>query len=158
MNWLLFLQYKNGTKIFYGLLWLISTHTERPRDLKKIEIALPLNSNLASVNFRIFKSLPEVFYKKCPIFVCVLANFEQFHINKKLSTLEISKSRLPYISSPCFSVSAAPVFDDVIIIISLDQWYSFHKSSVSQLKSTSKIYLLLLLLLLDRDGSIWDNH
>ena len=59
------------------------------------------------LTFCIFKSQSEVVYEKSSIFVYVHANFEQFHINEKLSTLEISKSRLPYISSPCFSWSAA---------------------------------------------------
>ena len=56
-----------------------------------------MHLKLALVNFCIFKSPWEVVYDKRLIFVHVHANFEQFHRNKKLCTLKISKSRLPYI-------------------------------------------------------------
>ena len=68
-----------------------------------LELIWPLCANLASVNFRTFKSLQEAICENCSIFVCVHANFEQFHKNIKLCTLKISKSDLPYNSSPCFS-------------------------------------------------------
>ena len=82
-------------------------------------------SNLAAIIFFIFKSLWEVVRDKSSIFGYVHANFEQFHLHEKLRTLEIYKSRLPYISSPCFSWSAAGGQCPIIILSQKTDFFLF---------------------------------